>query len=199
MPLRIHGISRRKLGTDGDGVTDLVSMAGCPLSCKWCLNKDVLASSPVKEVACERLLASVMQEACYFVATGGGVAFGGGEPLLQWQAIREFADIKPEWMHITVETALQVPPEAVEGLIDAVDFWLVDIKTLDASLYADYAGGDSEKSLSNLKLLLPVADKVRIRVPVMPGLKDEATARAEEQVIHGMGFADTDVFEYVIR
>lgn len=199
LELRTHGISRCKLGTDGHGVTDLVSLAGCPLSCRWCLNKSVLTESTVHEAPVERVLSSVMREACYFVGTGGGVAFGGGEPLLQWEAIREFAGLCPDWMRITVETALQAPAEAVEALVPHVDIWMVDIKTLDPKLYEDYTGGSLGTALANLGKLAPVADRVRVRVPVMPGLKDEETARGEEARIREMGFADTEVFEYVIR
>ena len=197
--LRTHGISRCKIGTDGHGVTDLVSLAGCPLSCKWCLNKSVLADSPVHEVGVERILASVMREACYFVATGGGVAFGGGEPLLQWEGIREFAEIKPDWMRTTIETALQGPKEAIDELIPSVDLWMVDIKTLNPKLYAEYAGGSAETALSNLRQLIPVSDKVRVRIPVMPGLKEEREAQDEARRVREMGFSDVEVFEYVVR
>lgn len=197
--LRIHGISRRRLGTDGHGVTDLVAMAGCPLSCKWCLNKGLLSSAPTKEVSAEELLADVMQETCYFVATEGGVTFGGGEPMLQWREIAAFAEIKPDWMNLSVETSLQAPPETVAELVPATNFWLVDIKTLDASVYEDYAKGSIGGVLENLGLLLPVADRVRIRVPVIPGYKGRDVAEQEAGRIRRMGFSDIEVFDYIVR
>lgn len=198
--MRIQGISRRKIGTDGHGVTDLVAMASCPLSCRYCLNKKVLAEHPVQEVTPTELLGKVAQEMCYFLATDGGVAFGGGEPLLQWKEILEFATaVKPDWMRVTIETALQAPAEAVSALLPVTDFWLVDIKTLDPSLYADYTGGSLSVALSNLKLLLPVAGRVRVRVPVIPGYKTKEAADSEATEIRRMGFSDIDVFDYVIR
>ena len=197
--MRIHGIVRRRLGTDGNGVTDLVAMAGCPLKCKWCMNKRTLSDTPTKEMSVEDFLTDVMQEACYFVATDGGVAFGGGEPLLQWQEIVEFADIKPDWVRLTVETALQAPPEAIDALMPVTDFWLVDIKTLDPSVYADYTSGALDVALSNLRRLLPVAAKVRVRVPAIPGYKSRKEAESEAERIRSMGFADVEVFDYVIR
>lgn len=198
--MRIHGIARRRLGTDGHGVTDLVSMAGCPLSCEYCLNKDVLANHAVKEVSAEALLKDVAQEACYFVATGGGVAFGGGEPLLQWKGIQEFAEMRPEWMRLTVETSLHVPYEAIEALVPHVDLWVVDIKTLSPELYKSYAHGDLGLPLSNLRRLVAThADRVRVRVPVIPGHKDRETAEWETKVLQLLGAADIDLFEYVVR
>ena len=36
---RIFAVSRHRLTTDGDGCTTLVTFNGCPLRCKYCLNK----------------------------------------------------------------------------------------------------------------------------------------------------------------
>ena len=198
--MRIHGIARRRLGTDGHGVTDLVAMAGCPLGCEYCLNKRVLAESDAYEVSAGELLEDVMQEACYFVATDGGVAFGGGEPLLQWRGIREFAEMRPEWMRLTIETSLHVPYEAVLELVPFVDMWLIDIKTLSPAIYAPYAHGSLELPLGNLRrLLVGHADKVRIRVPVIPGYKNQDTAEWEAKALQVVGARDIEVFDYVIR
>ena len=197
--LKIQGIARTKLGTDGHGVTDLVAMAGCPLSCEHCLNKKLLAEAPVRDVSAADLLTDVMEEACYFVATGGGVAFGGGEPLLQWEEIVEFAGIMPDWMQLTIETSLQAPRRAIETLLPVTDLWFVDIKSLDPSIYARYTHGSLDVALSNLQLLLPVADKVKVRVPSIPGYKGRDVAEAEGNEVRRMGFSDVEVFDYVVR
>ena len=34
----IFAISRLRMGTDGSGITTLVTFMGCPLQCKYCLN-----------------------------------------------------------------------------------------------------------------------------------------------------------------
>ena len=34
-------LNRHRMATDGEGVTTLVAGAGCPLHCKWCINKKV--------------------------------------------------------------------------------------------------------------------------------------------------------------
>lgn len=197
--MRIHGISRRRLGTDGHGVTDLVAMAGCPLSCEYCLNGKLLAEGDTEEIAAADLLASVMQEACYFVGTGGGVTFGGGEPLLQWEAIQEFAQLRPDWMSLSIETALQVQQDVVDALIPMVDLWIVDIKSLDPDVYRRYAHGDLSVALRNLEALTCVKDKVFVRVPIIPEYKDEQVARSEAKAIAKMGFKNIDVFPYVVR
>lgn len=75
-------ICRHRIGIDGDGVTTLVGGAGCPLSCRWCLNKNELKNAVPEWVTAEELLSRVKQDDLYFRATGGGITFGGGEPLL---------------------------------------------------------------------------------------------------------------------
>lgn len=197
--MKIQGIARTKLGTDGHGVTDLVAMAGCPLSCEHCLNQKLLAEAPIRDASAVDLLTDVMEEACYFVATGGGVAFGGGEPLLQWEEIVEFASIMPDWMRLTIETALQAPRQAIEALIPMTDLWFVDIKSLDPSIYACYTHGSLDVAMSNLQLLLPVADRVKVRVPSIPGYKGHDVAEAEGDEVRRMGFHDVEVFDYVVR
>ena len=42
------------------------------------------------------LLQEVLQDYCYYVATGGGVTFGGGESLLYAEAIRAFGENLPD-------------------------------------------------------------------------------------------------------
>jgi organic radical activating enzyme len=57
----------------------------------------------------------------YFLATGGGVCFGGGEPSLRYEFIQEFRDIcGPDWK-LTIETALNVPKKNIEALLPVID------------------------------------------------------------------------------
>ena len=197
---KIYRVIRHRIGIDGEGVTSLVALSGCSLSCKYCLNARILKRGIVYEVSPEALLGDVLRDACYMIATGGGVCFGGGEPLLQYEAIAEFAKIKPDWMYITIETSLQATKEAVLSLLPYVDFWIVDIKTLDAELYRDYTGGNIDTMLDNLDILSEFAlDKCQVRIPIIPNFKDKETALLEEKEIRKKGFTDIDVFEYIVR
>ena len=36
----LFGLSRLRMGSDGQGVTTLVAAKGCPLRCKWCCNPE---------------------------------------------------------------------------------------------------------------------------------------------------------------
>lgn len=91
---KIIGISRHRLSTDGDGVTTLVAFHGCPLRCSYCLNPHSLGDGErFKEYSSEELYDVTRIDELYFLATGGGVTFGGGEPCLRPQFIREFREL----------------------------------------------------------------------------------------------------------
>ena len=76
---------------DGDGITTLVAFHGCTLRCKYCLNPQCLNEEFVcRVVTPTELYDEVSIDDLYFTATGGGVTFGGGEPLIRSSFIREF-------------------------------------------------------------------------------------------------------------
>lgn len=87
-------IDRHRLTIDGEGVTTLVAFHGCPLRCKYCLNPQCLDADGVwQEVDTELLMANVEMDNLYFLAIGGGICFGGGEPLLWSSFIKEFCEL----------------------------------------------------------------------------------------------------------
>ena len=193
-------IIRHRLNTDGNGITTLVALPNCPLSCKYCLNSKALKEYKTYQYSEQELINNLLQDACYMIATNGGVCFGGGEPLLQYKSIIEFSKIKPEWMKITVETSLQVSKEAIIELIPYIDYWIIDIKTLDSDLYKKYTSGNIDQMLENLNLLSKeVPHKCKIRVPIIPNYKDNDTANKEAEQIKNLGFNNIEVFNYIIR
>lgn len=85
------GLSRHRIGVDGAGVTTLVAFHGCPLNCKYCLNPQALSPKGVwKRYTPDELFRVVSKDDLYFRATGGGITFGGGEPLLSCKEILYF-------------------------------------------------------------------------------------------------------------
>ena len=105
-------MDRLRMETDGDGVTTLVASKGCPLSCRYCINKNILCDDvPCRQITPQELFEKVRIDDLYFRATNGGVVFGGGESLLHARFIRAFAEIVPKSWQIIAETSLNVPTE----------------------------------------------------------------------------------------
>lgn len=198
---KVQNISRHRMYIDGKGINTLVGLYGCPLQCKYCLNKKMLAIPQYKEMTPDELLDKVIIDYCYFKATGGGITFGGGESLLYSGQIATFRTVLPMDIPIRVETSLNVPKESLVAVLDAADNYIIDIKTLNSKLYEQYTGAANHRVLENLQLLCErsMQDKCKIRIPNIPEFTLQADIEETVQKITDMGFTNTDIFDYVIR
>jgi pyruvate formate lyase activating enzyme len=198
---KIFGIGRHRLTTDGEGVTTLVTFNGCPLRCKYCLNKTSWDMDKGRDYTPELLYEEVKIDQLYFLATHGGVTFGGGEPLLQKDFIKEFRALcGPQWQ-IVVETSLHVSFETVQEMDTVLDGYIVDIKDMNSETYLAYTGKAIDLALKNLEWILQQGDpkRVMVRVPHIPEFNtDEDVAKSVER-LKAMGVVNLDEFTYVIR
>ena len=197
----IFGISRHRLTTDGEGVTTLVAFSGCPLRCKYCLNKASWEPEKGRLYMPEQLFEEVKIDQLYFLATKGGITFGGGEPLLQVDFIKEFRTLCGSQWQLLAETSLNVPFENVQALDTVLDGYIIDIKDMNPDIYQAYTGKDNAIVLANLEWLLKNGDSNRIivRVPHIPEFNtDEDVMRSMEQ-LKKMGVKHVDEFNYLIR
>ncbi len=194
-------LSRLRMGIDGPGVTTLVAGAGCPLRCRWCINRDILRSAPSEPVTARELYELVKIDDLYFRASGGGLCFGGGESLLHAAFIRAFRAICPEDWVLCAETSLAVDPALVRTAAEAIDQFIVDCKDMDEEVYRSYTGGDGALMKANLRLLLSLVgpDRVTVRVPLIPDYNTPAHRERSVEALKALGVTKFDVFEYVIR
>ena len=195
-------INRHRLTTDGEGVTTLVGFHGCPLHCEYCLNAQCLQADGVWcRLTPGELYSEVEIDDLYFVATGGGICFGGGEPLLRSDFIKAFAEImNPEWK-LTIETSLNVPLENVKAIASLVQMWYVDIKDMNPDIYKAYGRKENKQVVSNLQWLAAngYADKVIIRLPLIPEYNTDEDRQRSQQQLEDMGFTNFDKFNYIVR
>ena len=195
-------INRHRLTTDGEGVTTLVGFHGCPLHCEYCLNAQCLQADGVWcRLTPGELYSEVEIDDLYFVATGGGICFGGGEPLLRSDFIKAFAEImNPEWK-LTIETSLNVPLENVKTIASLVQMWYVDIKDMNPDIYKAYGCKENKQVISNLQWLAAngYADKVIIRLPMIPEYNTDEDRQQSQQQLEEMGFTNFDKFNYIVR
>ena len=194
-------LSRLRMGTDGKGVTTLAAGAGCPLSCRYCINRRLLKEAPQKSVTAEELLESVRIDDLYFRATGGGVTFGGGESLLHAEFICRFRALCPPEWRIAAETSLAVPREHLLAAISGVDEFIVDCKDMDPDIYRRYTGGDVRLMKENLEFLLAScgAERLLVRVPYIPDFNTAEDQARSAEALRKMGIMRLELFEYVVR
>ena len=193
------GISRHRLSTDGEGVTTLVAFHGCPLRCKYCLNPQSLHSEDIwKHYDCEQLYEEVRQDELYFLATNGGITFGGGEPCLQSDFIYEFRQLCGQEWQLSVETSLNVTQENIEKLVPVVDSYIIDIKDINNTIYQKYTGKNNEKVLHNLQYLIEHGknEQIIVRTPVIPAYNTENDVDNSIRLLKEMGIIQFDRFTY---
>lgn len=198
---KIFGISRHRLTTDGEGVTTLVAFNECPLRCKYCLNKTSWDMSKGRNYTPELLFEEVKIDQLYFLATHGGVTFGGGEPLLQVEFIKAFRELCGLQWQLLAETSLNVPFENVEALNAVLDGYIVDIKDMNPKIYQTYTVKDNALVMSNLEWLLKQgrADSIKVRVPHIPEFNTDEDVNCSKEQLVAMGVKDIDEFNYIIR
>ena len=80
----IMKISRLRMGTDGEGVSTLVTFLDCPLHCKYCINDfchddpEDFEGTPRGSYSPEELVHILEKDDIYYRMSGGGIVFGGG-------------------------------------------------------------------------------------------------------------------------
>lgn len=196
------GYSRLRMEVDGEGVTTLVCAQGCPLRCKYCINPDSskIKGQPRHIFTPESLYDAVKIDSLYFLATGGGITFGGGEPLLYVGFMEEFRKLAPDW-RINCESALWVSPSLVERAAAIVDHFIVDVKDTDPKIYLAYTGKEFQRVADNLRLLISLvgADRITVRLPLIPGYNTNAHRDRSEALLKAWGITKFDRFDYIIK
>ena len=199
MKAPVYSISRLRFGTDGKGITSLVAFMGCPLRCRHCINSWCHSDpSQARLMSPEDLYGELMIDDIYFQMTGGGVCFGGGEPTLYPEFIRQFRKVCGSRWRITVETALTCTEDVIPEMARSVDRWIVDVKDLSEEIYEEYTGKRNDIR-SKLRVLLDAGAETTVRVPHIPGHNSDADVARTIGELRSMGFDDIDEFTYTIK
>ena len=199
----IIGVARHRLAVDGQGVTTLVAFHGCTLRCQYCLNAQCLrADGFSRTVTPAELLEGVMIDNLYFLATGGGITFGGGEPAIRSEFIEAFCRLAPQEWHFTMETALNVDRRHLERLLPLIHEYFIDIKDVNPDIYRRYTGQDNQRVLDNLQWLLShdgMAERIVVRVPHIPDYNTDEDVRRSRRYLESIGITRIDEFTYQRR
>ncbi len=176
---------------DGPGIRTTVFMVGCPLSCIWCHNPESLRELPtensfaagnscnvdnnfiITEHSITSLYKEIQKDFVFYEESGGGVTFSGGEPLNQVDFLEGVAALcRYNDIPVVMDTSGYAPYESIERIYEWTDQFNYDLKIIDDELHKKFTGASNSTILSNLKRLTGTGDKVRIRIPLIPGLTD---------------------------
>ena len=195
----VIAFDRLRINTDGEGVTTLVCFHGCPLRCRYCLNPFSFAPDTRRtEMTPAELYEKVRGDEVYFLATGGGVTFGGGEPLLYPDFLAGFRALCGGEWKLWAETSLNVPWENTERAARCLDGFIVDAKDTDPDIYRRYTGRDNGGMLENLARLAKLVgpERIVVRLPLIPAYNTDADRRSSRERLEAMGLTRFDEFTY---
>lgn len=198
----IIGIARHRLSTDGDGVTTLVAFHGCPLNCRYCLNPHSLDHNGCfRKYTPQKLYAETRIDELYFLATNGGITFGGGEPCMHPQFIREFREQCGRQWKINLETSLNVPSANIESLLPVIDTLIIDVKDMNPDIYRSYTGQSNDLVINNLRLIANTGRQLDciVRIPLIPDYNTDTDREISRKALEALGFDRFDLFTYQIR
>ncbi|MDR1805896.1 MAG: radical SAM protein [Clostridium sp.] len=169
---------------DGPGVRSTVFFKGCALRCLWCQNPENLTAQlreGDREMTPDELFDELIKDAEFYRATGGGVTFSGGEPLLQdTEALIELlAKLKEHEIPVSLETTLFAPWDKIKALIPYVKLFLVDFKVVgDKECHQKLTGQTDDIIKINVEKLIEQKANVKFRTVIVPGFND-----SKEQII----------------
>ena len=170
---------------DGPGVRTIVFLKGCALRCRWCCNPEsqefkiqkMMQNGKEKivgkDVTVGEVLNIVKQDMPYYRRSGGGMTLSGGEMLCQFDfSYALLRSAKEMSINTAVETTGFASFEKIEKLLPYIDTVLMDIKHTDSAKHKEFTTQPNELILENAPKIAEKANKLIIRVPVIPTFND---------------------------
>jgi len=200
----IMSISRLRMGTDGKGVSTLVAFFDCPLKCKYCINEGCHRTKQQLEIvkypkfAPDEVIDILKKDDIYYLMSGGGMVFGGGEPLLHSKFIHKICTLADGRWERRIETSLNVPWDYIKPVLYDMDEWIIDIKDINDDIYKKYTGISNQNMLKNLLRLgnKISTEKIHIRVPKISGYNCAYDVEKSVEWIRENMAIEPEVFEY---
>lgn len=170
---------------DGPGIRTIVFLKGCALRCKWCCNpesqefqiqtmKTESGEKTVgKIVTVAEVLEEILKDMPYYRRSGGGVTLSGGESLCQPEfALSLLRACKEHSLNTAMESTGFAKFEIIEKYLKYLDLFLMDIKHINSDKHERFTGRPNALILENAKKIAEKANRLIIRVPVIPTFND---------------------------
>ena len=124
-----------------------------------------------RETSLENLMSEIEKDMPFYIRSGGGVTFSGGEPTLQDTILLPLLSAcKEKFIATAIETCGFIRDrEKLGKILQLVDLVLYDIKCIDEEMHKQFTGVSNRIILENAKYIASTEKKMIIRIPVIPG------------------------------
>ena len=128
-----------------------------------------------REVTVAEVVRALEKDTAFYDQSGGGITFSGGEPLMQPDFLLDLLEACSHLdLHRTVDTTGYADAGLLLKVARKTDLFLYDIKLMDAAKHRDFTGVSNRLILANLKLLSEQKARIQVRIPLIPGINDDA-------------------------
>jgi len=125
------------------------------------------------DISLDDLIGIIERDFSYYLNSGGGVTFSGGEPLLQHDFLKAILiECKKRDIHTAIQTAGYAVWDIINSIKKDVDLWMYDIKCMDIFKHYKATGVNNTPILENLKGLIKSGSDIIVRIPIVPGFND---------------------------
>ena len=143
---------------------------GCGLCAERCPNRALQLSGRL--LSLQQVMDELWEDQDFYLASGGGVTFSGGEPLLQADFLAGLAQAcRERGLHVIIDTAGQVSAEVMSSLIPLTDLFYFDLKAVTQQGYQQL-DGSQKQIMARLQQLAQSRTPTMIRIPLVPGWQD---------------------------
>lgn len=169
---KLHSIETMGL-VDGPGIRTVIFLQGCPLKCQFCHNPDSQSYIGSNEITVDEVVTLAERYKEYYKASGGGITFSGGEPLMQGEFLTHaLKALKEKGVSTCIDTSGYGQTQYYEEIFKYTDHILLDIKHTRADAHMALTGRDMGGIRHFLKMLQKFEGTVTIRHVMVPGLTD---------------------------
>ena len=140
----------------------------------------------------------VRRDVPFYDASGGGVTFSGGEPLLQPDFLEALLGrCRSEGIHVAIETCGHVNTDALRRARRYAPLFLYDLKLADQNRHKSLTGVSNARIVGNLRELAASGADIVIRFPLVPGINDSTeNAKGVAWIAVAAGVRRVDVLPY---
>ncbi len=126
-----------------------------------------------KPMTVEELFNEAKKDMIIYKHSHGGVTLSGGEPLLDSQFTGKLLRVfKEESISVGIDTCGYVPWSNIEPFLSYIDFFLWDIKHMDAEKHRSLTGVSNQLILNNARGVSQRNVPIYLRLPVITGYND---------------------------
>lgn len=127
-----------------------------------------------RELTVNQVMDEIEKDRAFFDESGGGATFSGGEPLIQPDFLLALLKAcKDCRIHTVVDTSGFSAWNVLDSIRHHVDIFLFDLKLMDDEKHRLFTGVSNRRILRNLQALSSGGHRVRIRIPIIPGITDD--------------------------